>query len=64
METITMSVEGLNVNAVTKALQRARGVQGVDVDLMTNIATVTFDETELDADHVRQVVQKTHHRSH
>jgi len=59
-----MSVEGFNVNAVTKALQRARGVQGVDVDLMTNIATVTFDEAELNADRVRQVVQKTHHSSH
>jgi copper chaperone CopZ len=63
METVTLSVIGFNVNAVTKALQRSRGVQSVDVDLVENIATITFDETEVNQETLQQVVTGTKHHS-
>lgn len=63
VESLTVSVEGLNVNAVVKTLRRTRGVEGVDVDLGESIATVTFDETEVDSSTVRTLVERTHHPS-
>ncbi|WP_026965769.1 heavy-metal-associated domain-containing protein [Alicyclobacillus pomorum] len=63
METLTLSVKDFNVNAVMRALQRSRGVQDVDVDLVENIATVTFDETEVTSETLRRVVAGTKHES-
>ncbi|KPV42123.1 heavy-metal-associated domain-containing protein [Alicyclobacillus ferrooxydans] len=63
MDTLTLSVHGLNVNAVTKALRQTRGVAGVSVDLGESVAVVTYDETETTAGHLEQVVSATHHRS-
>ena len=63
VDTLTLSVQGLNVNAVTRALRQTRGVEGVDVDLGQNVAVVTFDESETNAGHLQQVVSGTHHQS-
>lgn len=63
MDTLTLSVQGLNINAVTRALRQTRGVEGVDVDLGENIAVVTFDETETTSTHLEEVVSGTHHPS-
>ncbi|MFO2550006.1 heavy-metal-associated domain-containing protein [Alicyclobacillus cycloheptanicus] len=58
---MNISVEGLNVNTVTKALKSIRGVAGVDVDLSENLAIVTFDETEVNGDVLRRAVMGTKH---
>lgn len=63
VDTLTLSVQGLNVNAVTRALRQTRGVEGVDVDLGQNVAVVTFDGSHTNAAHLQQVVSGTHHRS-
>ena len=63
MDVVTIPVNGLNANTVTKALKAVRGVHGVDIDLYQNVATVTFDETEANIAHLEQVVADTcHHR--
>jgi copper chaperone CopZ len=61
VETLTLSVKDCNVNVVMRALQRSRGVQDVNVDLVENIATVTFDETEVTSETLQRVVAGTKH---
>lgn len=61
MESISIPVDGLNVNTVTKALKCIRGVAGVDVDLAENLAIVTFDESEVDASVLTDTAAGTRH---
>ncbi|UOF90626.1 heavy-metal-associated domain-containing protein [Fodinisporobacter ferrooxydans] len=63
MNCVTIPVKGMNMNAIAKALKGVQGVSGVDIDLWQNIATVTYDETMADEQHLRQVVNHTIHHS-
>ncbi|MCF8565173.1 heavy-metal-associated domain-containing protein [Alicyclobacillus tolerans] len=59
MDSMTVPVNGLNPNAVTKALKRVKGVVGVNIDLVEQEATVTFDETIASAQRLRDIVEVT-----
>jgi copper chaperone CopZ len=57
MDTITIPVRGMRMQAVTRALKQIQGVHGVDIDLAENLAVVTFDETQADRATLVQAVE-------
>ncbi|WP_067922937.1 heavy-metal-associated domain-containing protein [Alicyclobacillus shizuokensis] len=59
MDTVTIPVHGMRMQAITRALKQIRGVHGVDIDLSENLAVVTYDEELTDAATLRQAVQET-----
>ena len=60
MQTTNFHVTGMTcsgcVNAVTKALNAIDGVETVNVSLVSNSATIQFDEKKTDLAHLKSAV--------
>lgn len=62
MRTTTIAVKGLScsgcVTSVSKALHSVEGVQNLDINLAENLATVTFDESLVQENHIKNVIEE------
>lgn len=59
MDTITVKVDDFGAPEITRVLKGTKGVVGVDIDLSERVATVTYDETELDAARIQSLVARS-----
>ncbi|MBC6974799.1 copper chaperone CopZ [Bacillus sp. Xin] len=59
--TITLNVQGMTCNhckmAVTNALTELEGVQNVEVHLQEGTVNVKYDDTKVDADKMKEVIE-------
>ncbi|GAX91640.1 copper chaperone CopZ [Effusibacillus lacus] len=60
--TATLNVKGMScnhcVNTIEKALKELKGVQTVNVDLKGNKVTVSFDETVVGLEIVKEAIEE------
>lgn len=61
MATTTIAIQGMTcsgcVQSVTKALHAIAGVQNVDVSLEQHQATVTFDDTQVTVEQLKEAIE-------
>ena len=61
MTTITLTIVGMSCNhctaSVAGALKRLPGVASAEVSLETRQATVSYDETRLDREQMREAIE-------
>lgn len=61
MTTTIIAVKGMScsscINSVSKALNSVEGVQHVDVSLEQNQATVTFDDTIVKVENLKNAIE-------
>ncbi|WP_410982172.1 copper chaperone CopZ [Bacillus cereus] len=59
--TITLNVQGMTCNhckmAVTNALTELEGVQNVEVHLQEGTVNVKYDDTKVDVEKVKEVIE-------
>ncbi|MDA5111073.1 copper chaperone CopZ [Brevibacillus agri] len=61
MSTVTLNVQGMScnhcVNSIEGALNKLEGVQSAKVSLADNQVTVTFDESAVSLDKVKETIE-------
>ncbi|MBG9565374.1 copper chaperone CopZ [Brevibacillus agri] len=61
MSTVTLNVQGMScnhcVNSIEGALNKLEGVQSARVSLADNQVTVTFDESAVSLDKVKETIE-------
>ncbi|MBO8163977.1 MAG: copper chaperone CopZ [Brevibacillus sp.] len=62
MTTVTLQVKGMScqhcVNAIEGALGKLTGVSGAKVDLDSNQVTVSYDETQVRIEKVKETIEE------
>lgn len=61
MQTVTLNVQGMScnhcVNSIEGALGKVTGVSSAKVDLAANQVTVTYDESKVGLDQVKETIE-------